>query len=113
MSMKKSDIDKLTERSLAAERKASEAEARATRYEVALSKGVPTKLMKFLTGSTQEEIEASADELLAAVKPDTGNTDAETSKPKEKLRAGAAGPEADDGDNDPASIAAKIKRAGW
>lgn len=57
----KTDIQKATERAEAAERKAAEAELKATRSEIASRKGVPASL---LTGATEAEIEASADELI-------------------------------------------------
>jgi membrane protein involved in colicin uptake len=51
----------------AAQQRAAEAEARALRAEVVAEKQVPANLAKFITGSTREELEAAADELLAAV----------------------------------------------
>jgi hypothetical protein len=59
----KTDGERLTERVTASERRASEAEARAIRYEVASAKGLDLKSAGFLTGTTREEIEAKADEL--------------------------------------------------
>lgn len=53
---------KAAERLAAAERKAAEAELRALRADVAQAKGVPAGL---LTGSTEAEMNASADALLA------------------------------------------------
>jgi hypothetical protein len=58
---------KAAERLAAAEQRASEMEARALRAEVVAEKAVPANLAKFVTGSTREELEAAADELLAAV----------------------------------------------
>lgn len=58
----KSELEKANERAANAEAHAAEVEARAVRAEVAAAKGVPAAL---LTGSTQEEFEASADALLA------------------------------------------------
>jgi hypothetical protein len=58
----KSDLERALARAEAAEKAASAASAAATRAEVAAAKGVPAHL---LTGSTQEEFEASADALLA------------------------------------------------
>lgn len=53
---------KAAERLAAAEARAAELEAKATRAEVAAEKGVPAAL---LTGSTREELEASAAALIA------------------------------------------------
>ena len=58
----KTEAEKAAERLAAAEKRASELEAKALRAEVANAKGVPANL---LSGSTQEELEASADALLA------------------------------------------------
>ena len=58
----KSEAQKAQERLEAAEKRAAELELKATRAEVAAAKGVPAEL---LTGSTQEELEASADALIA------------------------------------------------
>lgn len=112
----KSEIEKASEAAKTAQERADAAEAKALRYEVALDKGVPKKLMKFLTGSTAEDIEASADELLEALGPDTGgkNTGEETSsggRPKEKLRPGADTTSTEDEGDDPREIAKKIPRS--
>ena len=58
----KTEAQKAQERLEAAEKRAAELELKATRAEVAAAKGVPAEL---LTGSTQEELEASADALIA------------------------------------------------
>lgn len=58
----KSELQKLSERAEAAEKRATAAERAAERQSVAAAKGVPaTSLM----GDTREELEASADELIA------------------------------------------------
>ena len=58
----KTEAQKAQERLEAAEKRAAELELKATRAEVAAAKGVPASL---LTGSTQEELEAAADALIA------------------------------------------------
>jgi trimethylamine:corrinoid methyltransferase-like protein len=58
----KTEAEKSAARAEAAERRAAELEAKALRSDVAAAKGVPAAL---LTGSTQEELEAAADALLA------------------------------------------------
>ena len=55
------EAEKAAARADAAEKRAIELELRATRAEVAAAKGVPADL---LAGSTQEELEASADALI-------------------------------------------------
>lgn len=64
----KTELQKATDRAAAAEAKAAEIQTRATRAEVAAAKGVPANL---LSGTTQEELEASADALLAFRGPAT------------------------------------------
>lgn len=58
----KSEAQKLADRLAAAEAKAQAAELKALRADVAAAKGVPAGL---LTGTTQEELEAAADALIA------------------------------------------------
>jgi hypothetical protein len=61
-SANQTEAEKVQARLDAAEKRASELEAKALRAEVAAAKGVPAAL---LTGSTQEELEAAADALIA------------------------------------------------
>jgi len=61
----KTEQQKAADRAEAAEKRAADAEAKVLRADVAADKGVPAKLAKFLTGSTKEELEKAADELLA------------------------------------------------
>lgn len=58
----KTEAQKVQERLEAAEKRAAELELKAARAEVAAEKGIPANL---LTGSTREELEASADALIA------------------------------------------------
>lgn len=75
----KSEAEKVAERLAAAEKRAAELESQVARAEVAAAKGVPAEL---LTGSTREELEASADALIAfkgeqakgLILPDQGKT---------------------------------------
>lgn len=64
---KKSDLDKLTERATTAEQTAASATSRLLRYEVAAAKKLPSEWAARLQGSTQEELEADADQLLEAL----------------------------------------------
>lgn len=100
----KSEVEKLRESATAAERRASEAEAKALRAEVAHEKGLSPAQAKRLIGSTREELESDADELLSAfTKPSDDKSDTKSRRPKEKLRPGASN-ESDD-DFDPKKIA--------
>lgn len=58
----KSELEREREARAAAEKRAAEAELKALRSEVARKKGVPASS---LTGTTEEELNAAADELLA------------------------------------------------
>lgn len=60
----KSDSEKAAERLTAAEKRAADAEARATRLDVAFEKGLTPAQAKRLVGNTREELEADADEIL-------------------------------------------------
>lgn len=108
----KTELERLTAAQQAADQRAAAAEAKALRFEVALAKQVPPKLMKFLSGSTQDEIEASAAELLEAVQPDTGATDGDAGSsglPKERLRTGTV-TEAEPEVTDPGKLAEQFSR---
>lgn len=70
----KTELQKAADRAAAAEAKAADVEARALRAEVAADKGIPAAL---LSGSTKEELEASADALLAFRGPATRSATAQ------------------------------------
>lgn len=106
---KKTDAEKLTERITAAEARATEAEARALRAEVAADKGLTPAQAKRLVGTTKEELEADADELLSSFKP-ADDTEPGVRRPKETLRPGAV-PDADKPDpSDPALLVKDVPR---
>lgn len=65
----KTEAQKLADRAEAAEKRAAELEGRALRLEVASEKGLKPSQIKRLVGTTREELEADADELLAEFKP--------------------------------------------
>jgi hypothetical protein len=103
----KSETQKAVDRAAAAEARIAEIEARALRAEVAAAKGIPANL---LSGSTQEELEASADALIAfrgeKPKPDFGAGDRGSD-----VGAGKALTEADLKDMTPTQIN-EARRAG-
>jgi len=71
----KSEQQRLEERATAAEKRLEETEARLLRAEVASDKGLPAALAARLTGTTKEELEADAEQLLALVgKPAPGRS---------------------------------------
>ncbi|HXF71367.1 MAG TPA: hypothetical protein VNO79_01990 [Actinomycetota bacterium] len=103
----------VAERLADAQRRAQEAELRALRHEVAAERGLPPKLARFLHGSSREELEEAAAELLEAIKPaDTGGspgTGNASTKPRERLRPGA-GPDVEPEELDPRKLVAGIPR---
>lgn len=118
----KTEIQRATDKAAQAEKRASDAEAKLARLEVALDKAPEgmglarvRKLAGRLTGESREDLESDAEELFAEFVPDTGDEDDsdDTSqrRPKERLRTGAA-PRTEPEKNDPASLAADVPR-GW
>jgi hypothetical protein len=102
----KSELQKVNE-ALAGERDArTKAEGALLRYTVAADKGVPTKLAQFLSGTTKEEVEASADTLLAEL----GNGDRPQipGKPTERLVSGKPSSTLDN--DDPMALIRKARR---
>lgn len=85
----KTEAQKAADKMADYERRTVDAEQRALRYEVGVEKGVPTKLLRYLTGMTKDEIEANADQLLADFGPAAG-TEATGGGPREALRPGAS-----------------------
>ncbi|MFI9204031.1 hypothetical protein [Streptomyces sp. NPDC053048] len=65
----KTEAQRLTERAEAAERLADQTRAELIRAQVAHSKGLTARQAARLVGTTQEELEADADELLADLTP--------------------------------------------
>lgn len=83
----KSEGERLTEKLTAAEQRAQDAEQRAMRLEVAAAKGLTSAQAKRLVGSTVEELEADADEILDAFKP--ADAERPPGRPAENLRPGS------------------------
>lgn len=84
----KADADKTeAEKRAAAEQRAVDAEMRATRLEVAHDKGLTPAQAKRLVGTTKEELEADADEILR----DFPTTPAKPATPKPDPSQGARG----------------------
>lgn len=100
----KSEVDRLRETVEAANKRADEAEAKALRAEIAAEKGLSLSQAKRLIGSTREELEADADELLEAFKPSDDKRDDKSRRPQERLRPGASN-EDDEGAVDPKKVA--------
>lgn len=100
----KSELTKATE-AMATERDArTKAEAALLRYQVGAEKGVPAKLVPYLTGATKEEIEASADVLLGEL---NGSKPAVPGRPTERMATGEPSTSLDD--EDPMTLVAKAR----
>jgi hypothetical protein len=104
----KSEGEKLADKLTAAEQRAVGAEQRALRMEVAQAKGLTASQAKRLVGATQEELEADADELLAAFAAENQDGERPPGRPTERLRSGAV-PEAEP-EPDIDDIVSKVRR---
>lgn len=91
----KSAEDRAKEAQTAAEKRAADAELRAMRLEVAATKGLTPAQAKRLVGTTAEELEADADELLSTFAPAAPGEPKPTpaGKPREHLKAGSGDPD--------------------
>jgi hypothetical protein len=61
----KTEAEKTAERLASVETEAASARTELLRYKVSAAKGIPETALKFLSGNTEEELAASADEILA------------------------------------------------
>lgn len=84
----KTELEKLAEKAATAEQRAATAEAALLRGEVAAAKELTPAQAKFLTGTTREEIEAKADEILEAF-PAKGATPPPSKAPTPNLKGGS------------------------
>ena len=93
----KSEIEKAAAKVAEAEKRATDAEARADRLEVVIAKALDedqarrvTTAAKRLVGASRDELEADADELLASFATPNGDGDKPTppGKPSEDLKGG-------------------------
>lgn len=84
----KSEGERAQSAAAAAEKRAEAAEARALRLEVATRKGLNAAQAKRLVGSTEEELEADADEILESFKPAEGDKPPVPGKPTADLKGG-------------------------
>lgn len=109
---KKDEVTKLTEKVAAAEAKVQEAELRSLRLEVAAEKGLTAKQAARLVGTTREELEADAGELLDTFKSsddDDGKDRRPAGRPTQKLRGGGD-PTEDPAETNPAKLAESVPR---
>lgn len=88
----KTEIEKANERASKAEAEAAQIRLEADRSAVALAKGLTPNQAKRLVGTTKEELEADADELVA----DLAKADKPKAPPKPPGGSGASGGKGDD-----------------
>lgn len=108
----KTDSEKLTAKVADAERKLFEAEARTLRLEVAASKGLSPTQAKRLVGTTQEELEADADELLETFgtkAPATGDPKPNVTRRPNPSLSGGGDPTTEPEETDPSKLASAIR----
>lgn len=103
----KSETEKLNERASAAEKKAEAAEQRALRLEVAADKGLTAKQAARLIGTTKEELEADADELLDSF---SSKDDEDAPKNRSERLRGGGRPEDEPEETDRKKLAANVPR---
>ena len=108
----KTELQKASDKASAAETRAAEAELKAMKLEVAAEKGLNATQAKRLVGTTKEELEADADELLDSFKTEDdgkGGKQVPTGRPKERLRGGGA-PDEGTEEMDPRKLSAGLSR---
>lgn len=103
----KTETQRASDAQKAAEKERDDANQELMRLRVAISKGLTTAQAKRLIGSTEEELEEDADELLASFK--STSSAPPTAKPKESLRGGGD-PTEEPEETDPAKLAALVRR---
>lgn len=109
----KSEAQRLTEQQKAAEERAAKAERELLRLRVAARKGLTEAQAKRLSGDSEEELEADAEDLLASFAPpekDDTPSPSDRRAPKERLRPGAA-PDAEPEESDPSKLADAVSKA--
>jgi chromosome segregation ATPase len=119
----RSDVEKLSAEAQGHQSRADKAEAELMRLRVAMRKGLTETQAKRLVGSSEEELEEDADDLLASFKPAQPEPEEKAEdgepvrdpnprrRPQERLRPGAV-PDADTEpvETDPRKLAAAIRR---
>lgn len=108
----KTELQKLQEKTAASEAAAANATLELTRIRVAIRKGLTESQAKRLQGTTEEELEADAEEFLKDLKPseESGNHSNLRRTPQERLRSGNRPSDEPEGENDPRKLAAQVSR---
>lgn len=104
----KTELQKALDAAAEASRRADEEALARIRAEVAHAKGLTPGQAKRLVGSTREELEADADEILAEFTPVGEDHDDSRRRPKERLRSGVVPDAGDEPDID--GVVARVRR---
>ena len=107
----KTETQKLAEDRDTHKGRADTAEGEVLRLRVALRKGLTETQAKRLVGTTEEELEADANELLESFGGKQDQQPDVRRRPREALRPGAV-PSAEPEETDPAKLAALVPRSG-
>jgi DNA-directed RNA polymerase specialized sigma54-like protein len=83
----KTELERLSERATAAETKAAEAELQMMKLEIAAAKGLEPARIKYMSGTTKEELESSAIEIAEWSGPRT--PERPPGRPVERLQSGS------------------------
>ena len=106
----KSELQKINEKAAESDKAAAHARSELLRLRVAMRKGLTEAQAKRLVGETEEELEADADELLVSFgQQKAAGNGGEPTRPKERLRSGAA-PDEEPEETDPRKLAAMVPR---
>lgn len=87
----KGDAERMADKAAAAEKRAADAEAKVARLEVAIDKGLTATQAKRLVGSTRDELEADAADLMASFRPAGAKTDGEPADEKPDSKPSPSG----------------------
>jgi len=106
----KTEAQKAADKAALSDKAAADATQELARLRVAMRKGLTEAQAKRLIGATEEELEADADELLDSFTDKTpADKDGKPTRPKERLRSGAA-PDEEPDETDPRKLAASVPR---
>src|SRR5690606_28509707 len=105
----KSETDKLRDQVATLTKERDDLSTKVMRHEVAMTKGLTPAQAKRLAGSSLEELEADADEIIEAFPTQGGATPPPSRKPAPDLQGGGD-PTSEPTEMDPAKLAADLPR---
>lgn len=105
----KSEVDKLRDEVASLTKERDDHAAKVMRSEVAMAKGLNASQAKRLVGTSKEELEADADEILETLPAGDGAKPPPSNKPTPDLKGGSD-PSDEPAETDPAKLAANVPR---